>query len=253
MKRSPVKLPESTHHQLNMYALAAGATGMSLLVLAQPSEARIVYTPDHHKLTHGQLLIDLNHDGVVDFLLAIKSQYWTSFCSFCGQSLSVNGNGNIGAGVIGNKTDAAALHQGAMIGPHDSFQSVQNAGRRMAKGFDSDGSTLRIYGQFANTKNRFLGLRFKIHGKTHYGWVRFASITVTLKNGSAPIVTAVLNGYAYETIPGKSIIAGKTKGPDEAPNASLTVPASRPATLGMLALGAPALSIWRKEELEFVK
>jgi hypothetical protein len=35
-------------------------------------------------------------------------------------------------------------------------------------------------------------------------------------------------GYAYETIPGKAIVAGKTKGPDAE---------KQPATLGRLALG----------------
>jgi hypothetical protein len=66
-------------------------------------------------------------------------------------------------------------------------------------------------------------------------------------------LAASATGYAYETIPNKSIIAGKTKGPDdgtvEESNAALTVPTSKPATLGLLALGSSGLSIWRREEL----
>jgi hypothetical protein len=48
MKRSSRKmadLPESIHKQLNMYSLAAGAAGVSLLALAQPSAAKVVYRP----------------------------------------------------------------------------------------------------------------------------------------------------------------------------------------------------------------
>jgi hypothetical protein len=64
---------------------------------------------------------------------------------------------------------------------------------------------------------------------------------------------ATLTGYAYETIAGKAIKAGQTKSPDdtsiEASNASLNAPTPQAATLGMLALGAPALSIWRREGL----
>jgi hypothetical protein len=44
-------------------------------------------------------------------------------------------------------------------------------------------------------------------------------------------------------------IAGATKGPDEAePTASLKTRTPEPATLGVLALGAPGLSIWKREE-----
>jgi len=63
-----------------------------------------------------------------------------------------------------------------------------------------------------------------------------------------------LSGYAYETIPNKPIIAGQTKSTDDIddsnvrPNAALTVPTAESATLGALALGAPGLSIWRRDE-----
>ncbi len=59
----------------------------------------------------------------------------------------------------------------------------------------------------------------------------------------------MLTGYAYETIPNKSIVTGKTKGPNGLSNvaqpspASLRAPAHQPASLGLLAVGAPALSI----------
>jgi hypothetical protein len=32
------------HHQLNMYALAASVAGVGVLALAQPAEAKILYT-----------------------------------------------------------------------------------------------------------------------------------------------------------------------------------------------------------------
>jgi uncharacterized repeat protein (TIGR03803 family) len=49
-----------------------------------------------------------------------------------------------------------------------------------------------------------------------------------------------LTGYAYETIANKSIIAGKTKGPD--------VVTVQPASLGHLARGASAIPAWRAKE-----
>ena len=38
-RRIASSLSESVHHQLNMYALAASAAGVSLLALVQPGEA----------------------------------------------------------------------------------------------------------------------------------------------------------------------------------------------------------------------
>jgi hypothetical protein len=91
------------------------------------------------------------------------------------------------------------------------------------------------YGQWANggkgLKNGYLGLKFMLSGKVHYGWAR---VSLTIKNNR--FNTATLTGYAFETIPNKSIIIGKTHGPDVI---------AKPATLGGLAAGASARSTWR--------
>jgi hypothetical protein len=77
-------------------------------------------------------------------------------------------------------------------------------------------------GQWYNVKHHYLGLRFRIKGELHYGWARLSVID------KYPRYYAVLTGYAYETIPNKAIIAGKTHGPDVI---------AKHATLGELALG----------------
>ena len=68
---------------------------------------------------------------------------------------------------------------------------------------------------------------------------------------------ATITGYAYETIPNKPIITGKTKGTDDLegsdPSASLTAPAPdnrHQATLGVLALGAAGGPLWRRKAWE---
>ena len=80
--------------------------------------------------------------------------------------------------------------------------------------FYSDG------GPWYNVPNRYLGLKFYVKGKAHYGWARLKTTACH----------ATLTGYAYETIPNKPIITGKTKGPDV-----ITV---QPGGLGALAPGA---------------
>jgi hypothetical protein len=89
-------------------------------------------------------------------------------------------------------------------------------------------------------------LKFKLNGRLHYGWARVTTVKASACNGG-PAVSATLTGFAYETIPGKSLKAGQTKKSDDTsigePNASLTTPTPEPATLGALAMGAPALSL----------
>ena len=99
-------------------------------------------------------------------------------------------------------------------------------------------------GPWKDVTNRYLGLKFFIHGQVHYGWARVTNI------GSS---TFTITGYAYETTVGKSLQAGQTSetAADEADDtASLTMPATQGPSLGMLARGAEAMAVWyRKEEL----
>src|SRR5579864_6807541 len=81
--RKVVDLSEAVHKQLNAYGLAAGAAGVSLLVLANPVEAKIVYTKTHKVIgSNGIYSLDLNHDGTVDFLI----QEWTNVFSGLGRN-----------------------------------------------------------------------------------------------------------------------------------------------------------------------
>jgi hypothetical protein len=99
-----------------------------------------------------------------------------------------------------------------------------------------------FFGPFANATNRYLGFKFLVNGQVHYGWARM-TVTNSLRN-------VVLTGYAYETTPNTTIIEGHLSGgtaTNLAP-ADLLSPASQPATLGMLARGADALTLWRRED-----
>jgi hypothetical protein len=82
-------------------------------------------------------------------------------------------------------------------------------------------------------------LQFMIKGKKHFGWAR-------LSVSRAPY-QVVLTGYAYETIANKPIVAGKTEGLEEA-SALPATSNEQPASLGVLATGSSALSIWRRKE-----
>jgi hypothetical protein len=192
-------------------------------------------------LANGTLPIPV--DGTHDFTLTDKFYIITG--SWSTQLLNINANSR--ASVVGNNGSASALRRGAVIGPKDGFETGKVL---MAGGFcETQISSSRVFGPFANTTQRYLGLKFKFRGKVHYGWARFSSVKASACNGG-PAVSATLTGFAYETIAGKSIKAGQTQDRADIPDgAALRPGAARPlVTLGMLAMGSPALSIWRREQ-----
>jgi hypothetical protein len=217
-------LASHLERRLNSYALAASAAGVSMLALAQPAEAKIVYTPTSLTIgPNGTYQLDLNHDGTTDFKIA---NYYFCNSDICTGNL--NAYPALANGVEGVKgflgiPFAYALPRGARIGSKVPFSG------QFMTGSGSGG-----LGQWYDVINRYLGLRIAINGKFHYGWARL-TVEVAVH---AFRISATLTGYAYETIPNKPIIAGRTKGPDV-----ITV---EPASLGHLARGASGLSAWRR-------
>jgi len=235
ISRNPSNLSESLHRQLNSYALAASAAGVSLLALAQPTAAKIVYTPAHVTIGYGGVgsyNLDLNRDGVPDFYIGVFSNSCTTECEAL---LSVTGK--IEKAIKGKRNGsfwAYALRDGARIGGTQGFDGYFYA---LMAGYDNAFSP-SIFGNWANggkgVKNRYLGLRFPVKNNTYYAWARLR--VGFSKEGGRDRVSAILTGYAYETIPNKPIIAGKTHGKDVV---------VEPASLGHLARGASAIPAWR--------
>ena len=268
--RKAANLSESLNRQLKMYTLAAGAAGVSVLASAQPAGAKIVYTHAHVTLQNpASFALDLNHDGIIDFYLdlhrAVRGRsHSASFLSICHRlsfsncesfNSSTAPNALNAIEIVANRYyrfKAAALHAGAEIQSKVRFRNKKAVLMGAGEFYDtSEGRTsTRWIAPWVNggkgVKNRYLGLKFLIRGKFHFGWAR---LTVTTEKNS---FTATLTGYAYETIPGKGIIAGQTKGVDdsnvEQPDAAFTPPVPEPGTLGAMAMGAPGLSIWRRKE-----
>jgi hypothetical protein len=225
------ELSSSAHQQLKSYVLAAAAAGVSALALAKPAEGKIIYTPAHQKIPVDQsFFLDLNHDNVKDFEFFIRNSGETcarpQTCSSWDAAImflypQVKGNG-----AVGKPAYASALKAGVAVGPKEAF----NTSRGIMGGVSFRNGELTYSGGWADSgkpvDDRYLGIRLMIKGKVHYGWAR---LNVKVFRDPKSQITATLTGYAYETVPNKRIIAGKTKGPD------LTT--VQPATLGTLALG----------------
>jgi hypothetical protein len=251
--RKTANLSASLNRQLNGYALTASAAGVAVLALAPPAEAKIIYTPAHAKVGGRPVPMDLNHDGIVDFYLNTflasdthglsACQYWVREASgsiFCSASRGTNAIRTIDS--KGRKY-AAALRYGQKIQRGEQFATAG----RVILGYSNPGNSTNWRGPWVNAgqgvKHRYLGLKFKIKGHVHFGWAR-----ITVK--TTPFgFTATLTGYAYETIPGKGIVAGQTKGSEDVEQSTAPPVTQTPdPPLGALAMGAPGLSIWRRKE-----
>lgn len=233
----------STQQRLNAYALAASAAGVGAFAIALPAQGKIIYTPVHHVIKQGSTYkLDVNHDGFVDF--TVNDTYKATSSGFYATLSAAPAAGNGLEGWTGPRPWAFALKPGAAIGPRHYFP-----GKVLVEAASLAGS-LTYAGSWVNVNHRYAGLQFKIKGKTHYGWARF---NVQVTNRSS--ITATLTGYAYETVPGKPIRAGQTKSTDQTAvePTSQRVPARKSPALGLLATGAPGLSLWRRKEIINVK
>lgn len=248
--RPPCNFSEPLQQRLNSYALAASAAGVGMLALAQPAAAKIVYTPAHKVIKlNDKVALDLNNDGKADF--NFQESFFTT--------TSVGENHSIvlaafpahkGNDIWGMGNHASALAAGVRVGPKGRFSYGKKG---MATDFYADGTggSGTCAGPWNNVKKHYLGFKFVIKGKIHFGWARLNVSCVTMYGNHQ--VSGVLTGYAYETVPNKAIVTGKTKGLDAEARAQYPAPVIFPtprqeATLGTLAMGSPGLSIWRRKE-----
>lgn len=236
--RKTAHISNSLRRQVDMYTLAAGAAGVSVLALAGASEAKVVYTETNQVTTaRVPLYIDLNHDGINDFVL--RTVYYKG-SSYFQVGLSASGWRNVSNLVAGRRigdgsyffSAASALPAGAVIGPKNGFpvRHPLMAEQLFKKDVRTSGySDLGPWaGKGEGVKNRYLGLKFVIDGQIHYGWAR-VSVAIGHRR-QYDDVSATLTGYAYETVPNKPIVAGETTGSD--------VISFQPGSLGALARGA---------------
>lgn len=233
--------------RMKLYSVAAAATGVSILALAQPSNAEVVITRKTIPLNQvndvpTRVPVDINRDGIPDFSFSV-----TNFAYHSREAkiaiLPLQGGAVVGVPAEKAPAYASALMHGAKVGPSARFSS---------KGFAEVGRSyipytpsqyLRyVYGKWeGNPPNRFVGVRFLIKGQTHYGWIRLSINTTTYP------LSGTITAYAYETVPNKPILAGMAPASATRDAAELQTPPSSGPSLGMLAMGADRLAVWRRE------
>ena len=247
--RATTRLTRKIERDLLGYASAAMA-GAGLLASTQTAEAKIVYTQTRQVIaSNTSLKLDLDGDGIADFTIdnirfgsarashdtgGRTSRGYLRIIGQQGQNLAI-GHKSVGLNL------ANALAAKTKIGPSAGF--LTNASASMEFCFKTPENSSVLHGSWLGVTNRYVGLKFQISGQTHYGWARFSGVR---QGPDLCSLTGVLTGYAYETVANRPIVAGKTSGPQAA--IGETADSTQHASLAVLALGAPALIVWRKEE-----
>ena len=197
---------ESIQQRVNTRAIATLVAVVSVLALAQPSEAKVVYTPAN-VVIQSTYNLDVNNDGITDFTI----QKVSKFTNRCDGYTYVDEGPSSGNGVVPyydiNGEWPAALTQGTKIGSGPQFEGSLAT---MAF-FSVNCPFVHSEGPWVDVVQHYLGLRFRVNGQTHYGWARL-SVLLHCGRGGCGSFVVTLTGYAYETIPGKSINAGQTSG-----------------------------------------
>jgi hypothetical protein len=121
--------------------------------------------------------------------------------------------------------NAKKLASGAVISAGQAFWSGGGGADLRRKNNNAP-----LYGQFLNSSIGFVGIKFKISGSYHFGWIRaHANI------GPSNAVSASVIDWAYNDVAGASIKAGEGIAPEPSTTA-----------MALLAAGAAGVLAWRK-------
>jgi len=217
----PMKSYESADRVLELrllrYALAAGVA----VACQVPAYGEVIFTPSNAVITGpAKITIDLDNDGNTDITVFLRQ--CATFSGYGGfvACASAKGGRRFDGIAIGSYEQARALVEGARIGPRHRFLFSAIMG-----------TALRYVGSWGFVKHRFLGIKFLINGETHFGWVGFRSV-----DGVSQF-TVSLAGWAYETEPNKTIVAG---------DVGTSSPVVHPTSLEILSFGHNAIEQRRK-------
>jgi hypothetical protein len=272
--RKPSKLPEPLHGHLNSYALAASAAGVALLACSVPAGAVPVCKTLAIALA-GNDTYSFNpaHQGFAPFNIAQTFENIDSLTTNFWNRGFLTPNSAKAVELLGANGFPAALASGASIGPGGHFGRGKSYGMLFSYGPLNSGTRKHHQGNFQFDQTNYFGFRFSVSGEDHYGWVR---LRVTFGRGFDGTATYLhIRAYGYETTPNAAIRADQCSSEpslsalpisndtgvrgvrSETQRNGSIAPVAKPisrnprsASLGLLALGAWGLRIWRRKEKE---
>ena len=174
-------------------AYATHAKGVVVMTRLSPPVYRPFPNPALETQTN--YFIDLNNDGTQDFNIVTNGG---------GMNLEALSTNEIACGAIFGFPEvggfAQTVHAGAIIGAYqDGYNYDWTPGFGSMVAINGITHPPLIYGYWGSNRD-YLGVRFKIAGQTHYGWIQ---MYLPATEGAG-----FIEGFAYESEPNTSIIAG---------------------------------------------
>ena len=188
--------------EMNTKSSAAVVIPLLLLICMlgfQPTAAaEVVYTPVNVTISDsGSIKIDLNHDGIVDFVLRSHSR-----TTSCGVRDGLIGSTPMlpatGGGVV-----VSALNFAVLLGSGVPLNATKTF-------YNGKAIVTQFYICTIGTKDfaGYLGLEFQLNGHTHYGWAQVDISAYYTYRGHEMRTTLI--DFAYETVSGRAIKTGQT-------------------------------------------
>jgi hypothetical protein len=203
--KTKTTISNSLKKRLKAYSMTAGAVAAGITSV----NAQIDYTdidPDTMASNTDTVQLDLNNDGVSDFVLVASSNSVSSGALNVYRNFIAPLNNNQ---VVGSSSSSYfypyAIQSADTIDGDRSFNGGSNF---QTLGWDyfsaSATSAAYTYGNIrVNGGDAYIGLQLEVNGNTHYGWAR-----ISLDLGG----TLTLKDYAYEQTACLGIEAGATTG-----------------------------------------
>jgi hypothetical protein len=203
----------TSNSKLKTYSALAG----SFLATGNIATASVVYhdvNPDVTKtqttLGQSSYAIDMDNDGTIDFTL-IANKFSTTK-----SNVPITGTGVTILPAVGNAVDYKVIGSGTnaisyalALNVNDNINNTVNwyvrgngtssTGLALAGTVSAMGATQNV-GQFHNTTNKYIGVKFTTGASTYYGWIR-----VDVGNYN----TFTVKDWAYQNTPDTAIQAGQ--------------------------------------------
>lgn len=195
-------MKESTlNKKLKSYSALAG----SIIAVGSSANAQVVYTdvnPDSLIIANNFYELDLDNDGIKDFILAQQSGTYYGYAYnvvYAGPLAALNAIDTTASGGT-----AKAANAGYSVDATCQWADSTGVAASYAGLLALAVPALPTYnmGNFLNATNKFLPLKFDVEGNIYYGWVR---LTVPADGSTITIVD-----YAYKNAPDAPSITGLT-------------------------------------------
>lgn len=203
-------MKDSLNQKLKTY----GALATGVIAIGNVADAQTIYTDiDPDSLLTGNMseyLLDLNNDGIKDYrIITVEIQSSSSGVNYNIKGAGVYPmNGNeilVSQGGSSSTNYIKPLDANSPIGPNQTIWDYTSSAFLLnltAKITYMGVPNTYERGLWDNVQDKYMAVRFKINGNSHYGWVRMD----VNDNGDE----VVIKSYAYNSTANASLNAGAT-------------------------------------------